>query len=123
MESHVKILSWIFIVLGGIGVLLGIVMMFSCGAVTAAAGMSGEQDAAAAAGILGSFFGIITFVVLILSVLEIMTGVALLKGKSWARMVGIVICILSLLNIPIGTAIGIYGLWIFFSEEGKALFA
>ncbi len=122
MQQHVKILSWIFIVFGGLGILVGIVMMFSCGAITAAAGMSGEDDAALAAGFIGSIFGFLTFFIFVVSALELMTGIGLLKGKSWARMVGIVVCILSLLSVPIGTAIGIYGLWIFFSEEGKALF-
>ena len=46
MEQHQKILSWIFIIFGGLGILVGIAMFFFGGAIVAAAGMSGEHKPA-----------------------------------------------------------------------------
>lgn len=38
----------------------------------------------------------------------------LFKRTAWGRILGIIICIISLINIPIGTAIGAFGLFAFF---------
>jgi hypothetical protein len=42
--------------------------------------------------------------------------------KSWAKVMAIVACCLAVLNIPFGTALGIYGFWFIFGEEGKRYF-
>jgi hypothetical protein len=41
------------------------------------------------------------------------------KRKPRARFWGIVASIVVLPNIPLGTALGIYGLWFFFSAQGR----
>lgn len=38
----------------------------------------------------------------------------LFKRTSWGRILGIIVCIISLISIPIGTAIGAFGLFAFF---------
>jgi hypothetical protein len=60
---------------------------------------------------------------LALSLPGIVAGIGLLKFRPWARILTIVISVLNLLNIPWGTILGIYGLWVMFSEEGARLFA
>jgi len=47
------------------------------------------------------------------SVLYAITVFGLIKRTGWGRILGIIICALSLLNIPIGTIIGIAGLFAF----------
>ncbi len=42
--------------------------------------------------------------------------VGLFNRTSWGRVLGIIICILSLLQIPIGTIIGLMGLFAFFGS-------
>ena len=61
-------------------------------------------------------------VVLILSLPGLIAGIGLLKFRPWARILGIVISALDLMSVPIGTAIGIYGLWVLLSNETEALF-
>lgn len=72
------------------------------------------------------WFGIVMAVTLVISVaLLIPIAVAayqMLKQKPTARPWGIAASIISLLGIPLGTIIGVYGLWYFFSEEGKAYY-
>jgi zinc ribbon protein len=46
------------------------------------------------------------------AVLGIITGWGLLQRQSWARMLAIVFGCFSLLDIPLGTALGIYTLWV-----------
>ena len=46
----------------------------------------------------------------------------MLSFKPWARILGIVLSALHLLNVPFGTAVGIYGLWALLNRETEALF-
>jgi hypothetical protein len=47
----------------------------------------------------------------------------LITFKPWARVLAIILSALHLLNIPFGTALGIYGLWVLLSNEGERCFA
>lgn len=49
---------------------------------------------------------------LISAALSLLVGYALLTRRPWGRVLGIVIGILALINIPFGTALGIYTLWV-----------
>ena len=44
-------------------------------------------------------------------------GYGLLKFKPWARILGIVLSALNLINIPLGTILGAYGLWVLLSQR------
>jgi ABC-type glycerol-3-phosphate transport system permease component len=52
----------------------------------------------------------------------ILAGYGLLKYKSWARILAIILALLNLILFPIGTVIGIYTLWVMFNDEAEALF-
>lgn len=54
---------------------------------------------------------------LALGLLEGVACVGLVMRTSWGRVMGICLCILSLINIPIGTLIGLAGLFAFFGAK------
>ena len=56
-------------------------------------------------------FGI-AFLVAMFSIPPMVAGVALIRGARWAHRFGLVVSALNLLNIPFGTPVGIYGLWV-----------
>ena len=60
---------------------------------------------------------------LILSLPGVVAGIGLLQYRPWARILTIVLSALNLMNIPLGTILGIYGLWVMLSEDGSRLFA
>jgi len=64
--------------------------------------------------------GVLIFVVLLLVVglLPLAVGYALKKRRRWARPLGLSLGVISLLNIPVGTALGIYTIKFFRSEGG-----
>jgi membrane-anchored glycerophosphoryl diester phosphodiesterase (GDPDase) len=75
-------------------------------------------------GILGGVFAIVFYVVLGL-IFVLPTAVAswkLFKQRERARSWGIIAAILIALVLPLGTILGIYGLWFFFSAEGKLFY-
>lgn len=59
----------------------------------------------------------------LLSVPGIVGGIGLLKYKSWARYLVLVLAVLDLFNIPIGTAIGVYSIWVLAQDETAQLLA
>jgi hypothetical protein len=46
------------------------------------------------------------------AILGIIAGSGLLKRRSWARVLTIVLACFALLNLPFGTVLGIYTLWV-----------
>jgi hypothetical protein len=123
METHVKVLGVLFIVLSALGTLAAFVVftLFSVAGVATAAGASGG-DAAVALPILGLAGTALASFLLILSLPGLVAGIGLLKYKPWARILSIVLSALNLINFPIGTVVGVYGLWVLLSDDGARLF-
>jgi hypothetical protein len=68
--------------------------------------------------------GSVGFVILFLAVglLPLMVGYGFRKRAGWVKPLGTLVAIISLVNIPIGTALGIYTMKFFRSESGRALY-
>lgn len=49
-------------------------------------------------------------------------GLKLIKERPGSRTWAIVASIIALLNFPLGTILGVYGLWFLFGEAGKAYY-
>src|ERR1700675_446055 len=124
METHVKILAVLYLVVSAVGILLALAFFLATGVVTAIVGTAAEPSAASIAipiirlggTALACFF-------LALSVPGVVVGLGLLNLRPWARVLGIVVSALTLLHIPVGTALGVYGLWVLFSHDTERLFA
>ena len=56
---------------------------------------------------------------LIGGILGIVIGGGLLRRRPWARMLAMVIGVIGLVEIPIGTAVGIYSLWLLLPAESE----
>jgi hypothetical protein len=66
--------------------------------------------------------GFIFIIVALLSILGIIGGIGLLTFRSWARILTLVVSAISCLNIPIGTLVGVYSIWVLVQDETKQLF-
>ncbi len=123
MQTHVKVLGVLFIVLSGLGLLVSLTLMLAFGAAAGIVGANANaHDAAIALPIIGlAGTALVTFL-LVLSLPGLVTGIGLLKFKPWARIAGIVLSALHLIPIPFGTALGVYGLWVLLNKESEPLF-
>jgi hypothetical protein len=54
---------------------------------------------------------------------SLIAGIGLLKKKRWARILAIVLAILAMASFPIGTAAGIYALWVLTQRDTERLLA
>lgn len=123
MDTHVKVLAVLFIVLNALGVCFAILLLLSFGGAAGIVGMSANPgDAAIAIPIIG-IVGITGAVLILAATLPgVIAGWGLLSYKPWARILGIVVSILHLFNIPFGTALGIYALWVLLNKDTERLF-
>jgi len=117
MHDHVKIIGILWIVFGALS-LLGALFLFLL-----LVGVSYIPDMdPIAPGILrfiGFFLG--SFLAL-LGLPKIIGGIGLIKGQEWGLILILVVSFLSLLNLPFGTALGIYSIVILMNKETAASF-
>jgi hypothetical protein len=116
MENHITAVGALSIGLSILGILIGgfiFVLLAGIGYV------AHDEDAASVLAIVGFCIGTFLF---ILSVPGIIGGIGLLKRKEWARILVLVTSALHLLNVPIGTAIGGYSIWVLMQSDTIRLF-
>jgi hypothetical protein len=111
MAKHINILGSLFLSCSILMIIAGFVVNYF---VPIAGEISGDSTAMRITSIIGESIGIFLF---ILALPGLICGYGLLTKKSWSRIIGIILSCLSLLSIPFGTAIGIYGLWALFKDE------
>ena len=123
-RDHNKLLSIFYFVLAGlqlfIGIFMFIVYVVLGGAMMSTSNREDEQIMG------GVFMGVGVLVGLIcvgIGALTLFTGFKVKNVQKIGRTLGIITSILVLLNFPIGTALGVYGLWFFFGDMGKNLYA
>jgi hypothetical protein len=117
MTTNIKILGWLYVVLGILGVLTGVavlVILLGAGAI------SGEREAMTVLTIVGaSVAGVMTLV----SAPGIVVGFGLMGYKPWARVLAIVLGFLNLPGFPLGTVLGVYTFVSLLSPDAEAAFA
>ncbi len=63
------------------------------------------------------------FLMVCVAVLGLMAGWGLLERQPWARMLAIILGVLNLINVPFGTALGIYTLWVLLPSSSETEYA
>src|SRR5262249_48565211 len=123
METHVKVFAVLQVALSALCLLvaLGLTLVFIGG--FGAASVSDNPDVAIALPFIGVTGVALVSFLLALALPGIITGIGLLRLRPWARVLGIVLSILWLIWFPLGTIIGVYGLWVLFSKDTERLFA
>lgn len=69
---------------------------------------------------MNAFLPLVLIATSVMAVLALVAGYGLLTRRPWARVLGIVIGILSLLKFPLGTALGVYTLWVLAPAQSGA---
>lgn len=116
MQKHVTIVAALHIGFGILGLLLaGIVFV----AVAGGGLLSGDWEAIAVTSTVATA---IAFFFVVFSVPGIIGGFGLLNYRPWARVLIFIVSIIDLLNLPFGTIVGAYSIWVLVQDETIALF-
>lgn len=115
-HDHVKVLGYLHIARGAIVLLLGIAGFI---VLTGIGVISGDSTAF---GVLGVIAMIVLALMGLLAVPSVIAGIGLLMQKEWGRILALVVGILSLIDIPLGTALGVYTIWVLMDADGRQVF-
>jgi hypothetical protein len=70
-----------------------------------------------------SFLGnTLSLIIVFISSLGIIGGIGLFSYKPWARILVMIVSAINCLNIPVGTAKGIYSIWVLMQPETIEMF-
>jgi hypothetical protein len=122
MDTHVKVLGILNIVGGVLGICGALVMILVFGGVAGIIAVDGDADAGIAIPIIGLTGSALVAGILLFSIPAIVVGWALYRFRPWARIAGIVLSIVSLMWVPFGTLLGVYGLWVLLRKDSERLF-
>lgn len=111
MEKHITLVAAFHITFGIIFLIAGIAMTTI---LTGIGLLSGEAEAFA---VLSTLAPILGFFMAIIGLPMLVGGIGLLKKRSWARILIIIVSVLALFKIPVGTAIGVYSIWAMLQDE------
>ncbi|HER08981.1 MAG TPA: hypothetical protein ENO20_08740 [Bacteroides sp.] len=117
MKQHVSFVGALHVGFGVLGLLgalaIYLLLRFAIGYV--------EYDPVASQLIpfVGNF---ITLVIIFFSSLGIIGGIGLFSYRSWARILVLIVSAINCLNVPVGTAKGVYSIWVLMQKETIDLF-
>ena len=122
MAVHVTVIAWLFMVSGVLTGITGVAITF-LGRILPSLPIEWPPDvpidlpsiAAMAAVLVG-------LTVIAIGVGTFMAGYGLLHYKPWARVVAIIAAVLGIFSFPLGTALGIYALWVLLSDTGRTFY-
>jgi dolichol kinase len=124
METHVKVLAILYIVFSALMAVIGLFILLAIGGASAIVGTTASpEDAQIAVPLMGIAGTLAAFFCFALALPGFLAGFGLLKYQAWARILTIVLSAVQLLNFPLGTILGIYGLWVLLNKDTERLFA
>jgi hypothetical protein len=127
MKEHIRLLGILNIVWSSVSILIGLVILLVFGGLAGFLAAAGWGSSDTSGLLVAPFMAVIgVLIVLLISAVSLpalIGGIALLKMKLWSRVLMIVVSILHLFSFPIGTALGVYGLWVLFHDEARRFFA
>ncbi len=121
MDAHLRIIGYLNFGLGTLGLLVCAVILILVGGPSKILLINARIG-----GSTSTLEGQVTVAVMVYLILMaaplIAVGLGLLRFQEWARNIGIILSIFSLIHIPLGTVTGIYSLWVLTSFEVEPLF-
>jgi hypothetical protein len=116
MDHHVRALGWAYIVYGAASAAVSLLILVWFGSIADA--WAWAQASGGMGPVLVAFLGFH----LLLAVPMIVGGVFLLRLEEWSRLMLIVVSAVNILNLPVGSALAAYGLWVLLTPETEPLF-
>ncbi len=116
MKKHITILGALYIAFGCLQILIALIFFTL---VVGGGVLSCDEEAIAITSALGST---IAFFLILLAAPGIIGGIGLLKGRRWSRILVLILGCLNLFSIPLGTALGVYTIWVVMDDETVELF-
>lgn len=117
MRKHVSLVAGLHIGFAVLGLVVALIIFLSIN--FAQSFVAGEDIAES---VLYAVKIIIPSLIALISIFSIVGGIGLLSYHEWARVLLIVVSAINCLNVPIGTAKGVYSMWALLQDDTIKLF-
>jgi len=119
VQEHLRFIAILWIALSVINALGGAVLLILANTLFPHLHELPNVPSDVPTGFLSSLFCTLGILVLIKAAAGFLAGWGLLQRERWARTLTLVLSFLALLNIPLGTALGVYSLWVLLPERSE----
>ncbi len=125
LQEHVRLLSILWFAFSAFEVIGGVILLVLANTIFGRMREIADIPAppAGPAAFLHVLFTFLAVFVLAKAVAGIMAGWGLLNREPWGRTLALVLGFLSLIHPPLGTALGIYTLWVLLPAKSEAEYA
>jgi hypothetical protein len=117
MKKHVTVVGALQIGFSILWLILAIILFF---VLNFAKGFVNNDEIATK--VLGFIGYILPVFIGFISILGLVGGIGLLSYRPWARILVIIVAALGCFNIPIGTLVGVYTIWVLMQDDTVKLF-
>src|SRR5688572_24535124 len=119
LDDHKKILGILYVITGFLLIMGMLVLRAIFTTIYAFAFNDAEPEEQAIFQLIMSIGAYVqVLVIAIVAVPTLISGIGLLMRQSWAMIAALIVACFKLFSFPVGTAIGIYAIWIY-SEDQK----
>ena len=113
VREHIHLLGILWLAISALNVIGGVVLFIIANTLFARGNSTG------APGFLHPLLSAVAILILGKAALGFLAGWGLLQRESWARVVTLVLAFVSLFNVPFGTAVGVYTMWVLLPAESE----
>lgn len=117
MDSHKRILGFIFTITSILSILTALLLNIFFSALWTFVLSQADAGDALPLEFVSLIFEYIPWIIIIFSVPSLIAGIGLLNKASWAMTLALILGCLKLISFPIGTAIGVYAIWIYLEDQ------
>ncbi len=112
MEKHLNLLGILYIVLGLFHIVsIGVAALFVFG--------FNRLNFPVYSGFIIAAIAVVFAFIILISLLGIIAGIGLMRSQKWARGLALVLGFILLINVPLGTLLGIYTIWVLMLRDGQ----
>ncbi len=119
VQEHIRLLGILWMALSAVDTVAGVVLFIIANTLFAHLHEIAGTPPDIPAGFLRSFLCAISVVILAKAAAGFFAGWGLLRRAPWGRMLTIVLSFLALFHVPLGTALGIYSLWVLLPAQSE----
>jgi hypothetical protein len=120
VARHTHLLGILWIAYSAVSLLGGVVLSIIARHIF---GSMGSNRHGAPPPFVRPLLSMIALLLMVKAAAGIAAGIGLLQRQDWGRLMALVLGVISLINIPFGTAIGIYTLWVLVSPGADQEYA
>ncbi len=117
VQSHVHLLGILWLAISAFNTIGGVVLYIIANTLMAHLHDMGAPEAPTS--FLRPLLNVIAILILAKALCGFFAGWGLLHREPWARVAALVLGFISLFNIPFGTAVGVYTLWVLLPAQSQ----